>query len=175
MNKNLEYNNIPQPEVDRVSKLHNEVAPTPVIKVLSPHGLKYVMMTISLFMVATGLALTSIFFATGQGDFSGVIFPIAISVVGLPFFVSLFLHIKKQELGYPELKLDASKRACTQWSQIISFITILVTLVVALICLLSSIAGAENIHIGKIIACTFFTLTIFCGLLAYYWQDERIV
>lgn len=151
-----------------------EVAPTPVVKVLSPHGVLYVMMTISLFVVATGLALTLVFLSIGQVSLSSLALPISMTAVGLPFFAFLFLHLKKQELLYPELKLDHSKRFSTQWSQIISFTVILVTLIATLVCLFATMGGAEGLHAGKVLACAFFTLVIFSGLLAYYWQDERM-
>lgn len=151
---------------------HDPVVPTPVVQVLSPRGVEYVMLTISLFTAAIGLTAILLCLVNGQTGLMSLSLPVSLLIVGLPIFAALFLRLKKAELADPRLKLDQSKRRSTQATQIISFVVSLFTVVGLFVSIFATISG-EGEGAGKAIASAFITLIIFGGILAYYWWDEH--
>jgi hypothetical protein len=117
------------------------VKPVPVVRVLSPFGVEYVFLTLTLFAAAIGLTSALLALVNGKTDFSALAFPTALLVVSVPVFGVIFLHLKKLELSRPELKLDASKRRSTQVTQIVSFIVSLLTLVGLVFAIFAKIGG----------------------------------
>lgn len=150
----------------------DSVVPTPVVQVLSPRGVEYVMLTIALFTAATGLTAILLCLVNGQTGLMSLSLPVSLLIVGLPIFAGLFLRLKKAELNNPSLKLDQSKRRSTQTTQIISFIVSLFTVVGLLVSIFAAISGSAG-DVGKGVASALITLIIFGGILAYYWWDEH--
>lgn len=150
----------------------NNVVPTPVVQVLSPRGVEYVMLTLALFTTAIGLASALVCLVNGQTSMMSLSLPVALMIVGLPIFAGLFLRLKKAELRNPSLKLDQSKRRSTQATQIIAFLVSLVTLIGIVVSIFAAMSG-EAEGIGKAIGSAFFVLAVFGGILAYYWYDEH--
>lgn len=148
-------------------------APVPVVRVLSPVGVEYVFLTICLFTAATGLTWALLALVNGKVDFQVMAFPAALLLVAVPAFAALFLHLKKQELRRPELKLDASKRRSTQFTQITSFLISLFTLVGVVFSIFAKLGGQSGTSIGKVLLDGLVLLVVFGGLLAYYWRDEH--
>lgn len=148
------------------------VVPMPVVQVLSPRGVEYVMLTISLFTGAIGLVSVLLCLINGQTSLISLSLPVSLLIVGLPLFAALFLRLKKAELINPDLKLDQSKRRSTQATQIISFIVSLFTVVGLFVSVFAAISGTAE-GIGKAIASAFIVLIVFGGILAYYWRDEH--
>ncbi len=150
----------------------NNVVPTPVVQVLSPRGVEYVMMTVALFTSAIGLAAILVGLVNGQTSMMSLSFPAALMLVGLPIFAALFLRLKKAELREPSLKLDQSKRRSTQATQIISFLIVLITLIATIVAIFAAMSGVND-SLGKSLGSAFFVLIVFGGILAYYWHDEH--
>ncbi len=150
----------------------NTVAPVPVVQVLSPRGVEYVMLTFALFTTAIGLASTLVCLVYGQTSMMSLSFPVALMIVGLPIFAMLFLRLKKAELRNPSLKFDQSKRRSTQATQIIAFLISLATLIGIVVSIFAGMSGAGE-NIGKAIGSAFLVLAVFGGILAYYWHDEH--
>jgi hypothetical protein len=105
------------------------VVPHPVVHVLSPRGVEYVFMTITLFTGAIGFASALIAMFNGKFGFDILSVPVALLVVAVPVFAWLFLRLKKAELANPSLALDASKRRATQFTQIVTFLIVFFTLI----------------------------------------------
>jgi hypothetical protein len=149
------------------------VNPSAVVQVLSPMGVEYVFMTISLFAAAGGLAAALIALVNGKTDFTVLAFPTALLLVSVPVFALLFLHAKKQELLRPVLRQDPSKRRSTQLTQIICFIISLFTLVGFVTSVFAKLGGQSDASIGKVLLDCLVLLVVFGGILAYYWRDEH--
>lgn len=149
-----------------------DVAPIPVVHVLSPRGVEYVMLTIALFTGAIGLTAILLCLVYGETGFSSLSFPIAMLLVGLPLFAGFFLRLKGAELDAPRLKLDQSKRRSTQFTQIVSFLVCLGALLGLLSSVFAAIGGDVD-DIGKAIGAAIIILIVFGGILAYYWWDEH--
>jgi len=147
--------------------------PVPVVRVLSPVGVEYVFMILSLFTGALGLASALISLVNGKFDFSVLAFPTALLVVGVPAFAGIFLHLKKLEILNPELKLDPSKRRSTQAAQILSFLVSLFTLVGLVFAVFAKLGGQSSVSIGKALLDALCILVVSGGILAYYWLDEH--
>src|SRR5205085_2243504 len=107
--------NPPQPPLTLADQLG--VMPQPVVKVLSPRGVEYVFLTIVLVTGAFALAGTLLSLVNGETSFEVLSFPAAILAVCVPIFAWLFLRLKKAELLNPALRLAASKRRSTQFTQ----------------------------------------------------------
>jgi hypothetical protein len=149
------------------------VVPQPVVQVLSPRGVEYVFLTITLFGGALGLISALISLVNGQAKFSVLAFPTAILLVSVPVFTALFLRLKNAELRDPSLALDASKRRSTQYIQIISFVVCFFTLIGFLATIFAKMAGNYGGSIGKVILDVLIILLVAGGILAYYWRDEH--
>ena len=158
----------PQPSTN----VDDPVTPMPVVQVLSPRGVEYVMLTIALFTAAIGLTSALLCLVNGQTSLMSLSLPAALLLVGLPVFAALFLRLKRAELKNPSLKLDQSKRRSTQTTQIISFLVSILTLVGLIVTIFAAIGG-ETESIGKAIASALIVFVIFTGILAYYWWDEH--
>ncbi len=150
-----------------------DVRPVPVVKVLSPVGVEYVFLTFSLFVTAIALVGTLLSLVNGQTSFDVLAFPVATLVVGLPVFAGLFLHLKKLELQTPSLRLDASKRRSTQFTQIVSFVVSLLTLISFVFAVFTKLGGESELSIGKVALNCLCILVVSGGMLAYYWHDEH--
>lgn len=150
----------------------DSVAPVPVVQVLSPRGVEYVMLTIALFTAAIGLTAALLCLVNGQTGIISLSVPVALLLTGLPIFAALFIRLKRAELAAPSLKLDQSKRRSTQATQIISFIVSLFTLVSLIVSIFIAIGGEAD-SLGKSIASALIVFIIFTGILAYYWWDEH--
>lgn len=149
------------------------VQPTPVVKVLSPYGIEYVFLTILLFTNAIALTSILLLLVNGESGFEALSFPAAMMLVALPIFGWLFLRLKKMELTHPELRLDASKRRSTQFTQIAAFIVCLSTLIGFVFSIFLAMGGGEVGSIGKSILSTLCILAVSGGILAYYWRNEH--
>jgi len=149
------------------------VRPVPVVRVLSPLGVEYVFLTVGLFTAASGLTAALLALVNGKTDFSVLAFPTALLVVGLPVFAGLFLRIKRLELRQPGRRFDPSKRRSTQFTQIVSFLICLFTLVGVVFSIFSKLGGQSDTSIGKTLLDGLVLLVVFGGLLAYYWRDEH--
>jgi|GEM_PF-2690611 len=149
------------------------VNPVPVVKVLSPVGVEYVFLTICLLVGAVSLASVALMLVNGQTDFVSLSFPSALLAVLVPIFAIIFLHLKRLELRSPELKLDPSKRRSTQFTQILSFIVVVSSLVGFVAAVFAKLGGEDSVEIGKAALDALVLLVIFGGLLFYYWHDEH--
>jgi len=150
-----------------------DVAPQPVVQVLSPRGVEYVFLTIVLFTGAINLIAALIILINGNIDFSALAFPTASLVVTVPIFAWLFLRLKRAELSNPQLALDPSKRRSTQFTKIISFITCLFTLIGFIFGIFIKIGGNSNASMVKLFFDVLVILVVAGGILAYYWINER--
>lgn len=151
----------------------DQVNPSAVVQVLSPLGVEYVFMTISLFTAASGLAAALIALVNGKMDFEVLAFPTALLLVSVPIFAFLFLRAKKRELLYPTLRQDPSKRRSTQFTQIVCFIISMFTLVGLVSSVFAKMGGTSSISIVKVALDCVVLLVVFGGILAYYWRDEH--
>lgn len=149
------------------------MAPSPVVKVLSPNGVEYVFMTIALFGAAIAFAVLLLQLVNGVLAFDALAFPTASLLVLLPVFSFLFLHLKKRELREPTLRFDASKRRSTQFTQIVTFITCLLTLIGFVFAILSKLANGLGISLVTVSLDALCILLISGGILFYYWRDEH--
>lgn len=147
--------------------------PVPVVRVLSPVGIEYVFMTISLFTGLFGLTVALLSLVNGKTDFSVLAFPVALLVTSVPVFAFLFLRLKKLELMQPALRFDASKRRSTQFTQIVSFIVCFFTVVGVIFSLFSKMGGESGPSIVKILLDALVILVVFGGTLYYYWNNEH--
>ncbi len=156
-----------------VSTTPTSVVPLAVVNVLSPRGVEYVFLTLSLFTAAIGLTGILISSINGAFGFSSLSFPVALMLVGLPMFAWLFLRLKKAELLDPTAALDASKRRSTQTTQIICFLVVLFTLIGFVTAIMAKIGGNLGESLVKVIFDVVALLVVFGGILTYYWRDER--
>lgn len=151
-----------------------DVSPVPVVKVLSPRGVEYVFLIIALLTSAISLGGVLISFVNAQYSFSVLAFPVAGLVVAVPVFTWLFLRLKKAEFNNPQLKLDASKRRSTQFTQIITFLVSFFTLVGLVYTIFSKIGGSYTSSMVKVFLDVLVIEVISCGILFYYWRDEHL-
>lgn len=149
------------------------VAPQPVVHVLSPRGVEYVFMTIVLFTGASGLVSVLLSLVNGKTDFAVLSFPVAVLVVSVPVFTWLFLRLKQAELQNPDLKLDASKRRSTQFTQIVSFLVFFFTLIGLVTALFAKMGGQYDGSVVKLMLDVAVLLAVSGGILFYYWRDEH--
>jgi hypothetical protein len=150
------------------------VNPTPVVRVLSPFGVEYVFLTVALLTSAFALTAILLLLVNGSTGFDSLAFPTSMLVVALPVFAFLFLRLKKMELIVPDLKLDASKRRSTQFTQIVAFLACFFTLVGFVFSIFANIGGSD-LSVGKAALNSLCILAVAGGILAYYWRDEHIV
>lgn len=145
----------------------------PVVKVLSPFGVEYVFLALSLFFGATGLISALLILVNGAASFSALAFPAAMLLVTVPVFAFLFLRLKKLELRMPHLRLDASKRRTTQFIQIVSFITVISGLIGFVYSAFAKMAGQSGTSVGKAFLDMLCVVVVAGGILAYYWREEH--
>jgi hypothetical protein len=150
-----------------------ELRPQPVVQVLSPRGVEYVFLTVTLFTGAIGLISALLVIVNGAAGFEALSFPIALLLVALPVFAWLFLRLKNAELRDPSLRLDASKRRSTQFIQIITFATCLFTLVGWVTSVFAKMGGDYGGSLLKSFANALVIFVVAGGILAYYWLDEH--
>jgi len=150
------------------------ITPQPVVKVLSPRGVEYVFLTVTLFTAAAGLISALIALVNGKTDFGVLEFPTAILVVSVPIFAWLFLRLKKAEVNNPSLRQEPSKRRSTQYIQIVSFVICLFTLIGMLTAIFSKMSGSFGSEsLMKLILDAVVILAVLGGILLYYWRDEH--
>jgi hypothetical protein len=149
------------------------IRPTPVVRVLSPIGIEYVFLTITLFTGAIACTAALIALVNGKTDFSVLAFPTAVLIVTIPVFALLFLRLKKMETDRPELRVDPSKRRSTQFTQIVAFIACLFTLIGFIFDIFSKIGGQSGPSIVKAGLDTVCVLLVAGSILAYYFYDEH--
>jgi len=149
------------------------VIPQPVVKVLSPRGVEYVFLTICLFIGAGGLIGALLALVNGKTDFNVLAFPVAVLAVTVPIFAWLFLRLKKAEVRDFGLKLDASKRRSTQFTQIVTFIVALFTLIGCVSGIFTKLAGQYKGSLIKLALDALVILVVDGGILVYYWLDEH--
>lgn len=145
----------------------------PVVRVLSPMGVEYVFLTVTLFIGAGSLMGTLLLLVNGATEFSALSFPVAALIVCVPLFAFLFLRLKKMEVRDPSLRFDASKRRSTQFTQIVAFIVSIFTLIGLVFTLFAKMGGDSTVSIGKALLDTLCVLVVAGGVLAYYWLDEH--
>lgn len=150
-----------------------DLNPVPVVRVLSPVGVEYVFLAITLFVGAAALVAALISLVNGQYSFSVLSFPTAALAVTVPLFALLFLHLKKMESRIPSLKLDPSKRRTTQAIQIVSFVVNLFTLIGFIFAVFAKLGGQSTVSIGKAALDALSILVVAGGILTYYWFNEH--
>lgn len=148
-------------------------APMPVLNVLSPRGIEYAFMTISLFISSIGLTSVLIALVNGKAGFEVLSFPVATMLVSVPIFAWLFLRLKKAELTDPSLKRDVSKRRNTQFTQIVTFLITMFTLIGLITVIFAKIGGQYDSSMVKTILDCLVLLVVYGGILVYYWVDEH--
>jgi hypothetical protein len=168
-----QYSNSPAIPSAAGSAATDELAPQPVVQVLSPVGVEYVFLTLTLFVGAVSLISALIALVNGAASFAALAFPAAALLVTLPVFAAIFMHLKKMELHDPQLKLDPSKRRSTQTTQIVSFVVCLFTLIGFIGAVFAAMGGAPGITLGKAALDALCVLVVAGGILFYYWRDEH--
>jgi hypothetical protein len=151
------------------------IQPVPVVKVLSPVGVEYVFLTLTLLVGAGSLIGVLLALVNGGTSFQDLSFPVASLVVTVPLFALLFLHLKKLELQNPNLALDPSKRRSTQATQILSFLVSLFTFIGFIFSIFASMSGQVGTSAGKAALDALCVLVVSGGILWYYWRDEHKV
>ncbi|HSX36240.1 MAG TPA: DUF5671 domain-containing protein [Patescibacteria group bacterium] len=162
---------VAQPQAEPVDR--QSLRPMPVVRVLSPMGVEYVFLTVTLFIGAGSLMGTLLLLVNGATEFSALSFPVAALIVCVPLFAFLFLRLKKMEVRDPSLRFDASKRRSTQFTQIVAFIVSIFTLIGLVFTLFAKMGGDSTVSIGKALLDTLCVLVVAGGVLAYYWLDEH--
>jgi hypothetical protein len=150
-----------------------ELRPVPVVKVLSPVGVEYVFLTLTLLVGASALTGALLVLVNGAAGFGSLAFPAATLIVTAPLFAFIFLHLKRLELQNPQLKLDPSKRRSTQATQIISFVVCLFTLIGFFAAVMASLGDDLHASVGKSALDALCVLAVAGGILFYYWHDEH--
>lgn len=163
----------PAPAQQTLTHTDNGIVPVPVVRVLSPRGVEYVFLIIALFTSAIALGSILISLVNGQYGFSVLSYPVAGLVVALPVFALLFLRQKKAELNDPSLKLDASKRRSTQFTQIVSFVISFFTLIGFIGIIFANLGGSFKSSMVKTFLDVLVVEVIAGGILFYYWRDEH--
>ncbi len=161
------------PKVPDVLSGPEQVSPSAVVQVLSPMGVEYVFMTISLFAAAGGLTATLLALVNGKMSFDVLAFPTALLLVSVPVFALLFLRAKKREMRSPVLRQDPSKRHSTQLTQIVSFVICLFTLVGLVASIFMKLGGQSGNSLVHTALDCLVLIVVFGGILAYYWRDEH--
>lgn len=164
---------LPEPPSQPAQQFADALRPMPVVKVLSPVGVEYVFLTLTLLVGAGSLVGALLSLVNGHADFSALAFPVAALVVTLPIFALLFLRLKKLELRNPAIRFDASKRRSTQFMQIVSFVISLLTLISFVYAVFAKLGGQTNLSIGKAALDALCVLVVTVGILSYYWYDEH--
>jgi hypothetical protein len=149
------------------------IQPIPVVRVLSPVGVEYVFLTITLLVGASALVSALLTLVNGGFSFLALAFPVATLLVSVPVFAAIFLHLKRLEMQHPRLQLDPSKRRSTQATQIISFIVSLFTLIGFVAVVFASLGGGLGVPVGKAALDALCVLVVAGGILFYYWRDEH--
>jgi hypothetical protein len=152
-----------------------EVAPQPVVQVLSPRGVEYVFLTITLFTGAINLIVVLLILINGSPNYDVLAFPTAALLVTVPVFSWLFLRLKKAELRNPKLALDPSKRRSTQFTEIIAFATCFFTLITFIFYIFAKAGGNYKGSMFKMFLDVLVILVVAGGVLAYYWFNEHQV
>jgi hypothetical protein len=147
--------------------------PVPVVQVLSVRGVEYTMMTLMLWFAAGSLIGILLSLFNGGTDFAILSFPLALLLVCVPGFAFLFLRLKKAELANPALRMDASKRRLSQFTQVIAFAVCLFNVIALVYTILSAIGGESVGSLGKTFLNVAVMLVVAGGVLAYYWIDEH--
>lgn len=163
----------PNPEPVAALPSQGDIRPVPVVKVLSPIGVEYVFLTITLFVGAGSLMAVLLMLFNGITEFSALAFPVAALLVTVPLFAFLFLRLKKLELRDPSLKLDPSKRRSTQFTQVVAFLISLFTVIGFIFTLFAKMGGDSHTSVGKAFLDMLAVLLVSGGVLAYYWLDEH--
>ncbi|HEY8999352.1 MAG TPA: hypothetical protein VIM53_03460 [Candidatus Saccharimonadales bacterium] len=145
----------------------------PIVKVLSPFGVEYVFLALTLFFAASGLIAALLILVNGSASFSALSFPVATLLVTVPVFSFLFLRLKKLEMRMPHLRLDASKRRTTQFIQIISFIATISSVIGFVYSVFAKMAGQSGTSVGKAFLDALCFVVVAGGILAYYWREEH--
>jgi amino acid transporter len=158
---------------DQPAGVQDPLRPMPVVKVLSPFGVEYVFMTVTLFTSAIALVGVLLSLVNGKTDFAVLALPAAVLVVAVPLFAALFLRLKRLELRLPGLQLDASKRRSTQFIQITAFVVSLLTVIGFVFSIFAKMGGIDSLSIGKSALNCLCVLLVSGGILAYYWLDEH--
>ncbi|HSW80054.1 MAG TPA: hypothetical protein VLG47_04735 [Candidatus Saccharimonadales bacterium] len=151
----------------------DELRPAPVVKVLSPVGVEYVFLTLSLISGAIALAAVLIALVNGKTDFSVLAFPVSVLLVTVPVFSVIFLHLKRLETANPALRLDPSKRRSTQFTQIAAFFACMFALIGFVFDIFTKLGGQTGPSIVKAGLDALCILVVAGGILAYYWRDEH--
>jgi hypothetical protein len=163
----------PQPFEQATVPQADTIVPQPVVLVLSPRGVEYVFLTISLIGGAIGLISVLISLLNGKTDFTVLAFPTALLLVSVPIFAGLFLRLKNAELKNPALGLDPSKRRSTQFIQIFSFLISFLTLIGFVTTIFAKMSGTYHGSIVKVLLDVSVILVVAGGILFYYWRDEH--
>jgi hypothetical protein len=150
-----------------------EVAPQPVVQVLSPRGVEYVFLTITLFTGAINLIVVLLVLINGSPNYDVLAFPTAALLVTVPVFSWLFLRLKKAELKNSQLALDPSKRRSTQFTEIIAFATCFFTLITFIFYIFAKAGGNYKGSMFKMFLDVLVILVVAGGVLAYYWFNEH--
>jgi len=146
--------------------------PLPVVRVFSVRGIEYLLMTIALWLGAAGLVSLVVSLIQGDTGFGALSFPISLLVTALPVFAFLFLRLRSAELKTPALRYEPSKRRCSQFSQILSFLISFFAVVGIIYTLLQAVAGHSD-DIWKVLGSLVVLLIVAGGILWYYWCDEH--
>jgi hypothetical protein len=149
------------------------VEPQAVVEVVSPRGVEYAMMTLTLWIGALALLALLLTGINVGANFEALGFPLAVLIISLPVFSWFFLRLKQAELTQPALKLDPSKRRFTQFTQVAAFGTCLLTLIAFVYFLMLKVSGSADVSLFKAILDVVAILAVAGGILAYYWNDER--
>ncbi len=149
------------------------VNPTPVVKVLSPRGVEYVFLIVTLFAAAISLVSLLIAIVNSQYGFAVLSFPVSALVVSVPLFSLLFLRLKRAELTDPAAKLDASKRRSTQFTQIVTFLVCFLSLIALVTIIIEKIGSNFSSSLFKAIMDVLVVEVVSGGILFYYWRDEH--
>lgn len=158
---------------NKLSQVSGSDSPVPVVKVLSVRGVEYVMMSIALWICASGLIWLGLSVIYSQTSFNVLAFPVSLLIVCLPIFSFFYLRLRKQELINPELKMEPSKRRLSQITQVLAFIVCLFNLIGYVYMLVAKIGGDSDAVLWKATLGLLVILIIAGGILAYYWFDEH--
>jgi NADH:ubiquinone oxidoreductase subunit 6 (subunit J) len=159
--------------MDKLSKMSEVDMPAPVVRVISPRGVVYALLSLLLWVSAGSMITLLTALIMGSRDFMTLSLPLSILIVTLPIFSSMFLRLRAQELADPRLIMEPSRRRFTVITQIVFFVVSVVNVIGFVNFIMRAIDGQSVGSIWKKLLSDFVVFVIVGGIFTYYWNEEH--